>query len=161
MSSKICRLGIDLGGTKTEVIILDSEDREIHRRRVTTPRKSGADEYHGILINLYGLITATIKCVPREANLTIGIGISSGEMVAGNVGGERRMEYTVIGDPVNLAARLQALTKEWRTPVLLSEHTQRFLDEKTADVQPRERITVRGKQKPTLVFELRGLVAVE
>jgi hypothetical protein len=41
--------------------------------------------------------------------------------------------------------------------VLLSEHTQRFLDEKTADVQPRERITVRGRQKPTLVFELRGV----
>jgi fructokinase len=75
MPTTIYRLGIDLGGTKTEVIILDSEDREIHRRRVATPRKSGADEYRGILTNLNELITAAIKCVPREADLTIGIGI--------------------------------------------------------------------------------------
>jgi len=75
MPKNIFRLGIDLGGTKTEVIILDSEDREIHRRRVATPRISGADEYRGILTNLNELITATIKGVPPETDLTIGIGI--------------------------------------------------------------------------------------
>jgi len=75
MTTKIYRLEIHLGGTKTEAIILDSEGREIHRRRVATPRRSGADEYRGILMNLCELITAAIKCVLREANLTIGIGI--------------------------------------------------------------------------------------
>ena len=40
-------------------------------------------------------------------------------LLAGNVGGKERLEYTGIGDPVNLAARLESLTKEWKTPVLL------------------------------------------
>jgi adenylate cyclase len=56
--------------------------------------------------------------------LTIGVGISSGEMVAGNIGGQARIEYTVTGDPVNLASRLQSLPKEWGKSVLLSEETQ-------------------------------------
>lgn len=89
--------------------------------------------------------------------ITIGVGISSGEMLAGNVGGKERLEYTVIGDPVNLAARLESLTKEWKTPVLLSEHTQELLDGSTAQTQPRDRVTVKGKTQPTLVYELQGV----
>jgi adenylate cyclase len=89
--------------------------------------------------------------------ITIGVGISSGEMLAGNVGGKERLEYTVIGDPVNLAARLESLTKEWKTPVLLSEHTQALLDGSTAKTTPRDRVTVKGKTQPTLVYELQGV----
>ncbi len=86
--------------------------------------------------------------------LTIGVGISSGEMVAGNIGGTERLEYTVIGDPVNLAARLESLTKEWGQTVLLSEDTERLIQPKSEAIQPCQQVRVKGKEKSTLVYKL-------
>lgn len=84
--------------------------------------------------------------------LAIGIGVATGPMIAGNVGGLERLEYTVIGDPVNLAARLQALTKELNAPILLSDAVYAQLGRYAPLATPLQTITVRGKSTPTLVY---------
>ena len=83
-------------------------------------------------------------------------GINTGEMVVGNVGGYGRFNYTVIGDSVNLGARLESANKEFGTSIMISEYTY----EKVKDfVNVRElgTIIVKGKTKPVRVYELKGL----
>ena len=85
--------------------------------------------------------------------LEIGVGINSGEMVAGNVGSESIMSYTVIGDQVNLGARLESLNKDYGTRILISEATRRLLDG-PFEVRPLGAVTVKGKTKPVDIYEV-------
>jgi adenylate cyclase len=85
--------------------------------------------------------------------LDIGIGINTGDMVAGNLGSESIMSYTVIGDNVNLGARLESLTRNFQTRIIISDATRRAL-KGSYDTRALGAVTVKGKTQPVQVFEV-------
>ncbi len=96
----------------------------------------------------------------NRPELKIGVGINSGEMIFGNIGSERRMDFTVIGDNVNLAARLEGATKELKASIVISDATYQRIAP-LAQVRELGTIYVKGKDVPIRVYELVGMAGKE
>ncbi len=91
------------------------------------------------------------KASPDRMKLAIGIGVNHGDVIVGNIGHPQRMEFTVLGDGVNLAARLESATKQFHMDILVGEAAEKLTHDQFV-YRAVDLLTFKGKTKPVEVF---------
>ena len=104
------------------------------------------------MVQMLGTLNRAWAAAGRPV-LDIGIGINSGDMIAGNIGSSAVMSYTVIGDNVNLGARLESLNKDYGTRIIISDATRIRLAARYP-LRPLGEVVVKGKSQPVAIFEV-------
>lgn len=92
---------------------------------------------------------------PEGRNINIGIGVNTGEMVVGNMGAEKRFDYTVLGDSVNLGSRVESINKQYGTKIIITEFTKAEISDEFV-TRYLDKVAVKGKTEPVKIYELIG-----
>jgi adenylate cyclase len=103
-------------------------------------------------------VNAWLKEQGYGEGFRMGIGLNSGQLMVGNIGSERRMEYTTIGDTVNTASRIEGLTKGTPFPLFLSDSTRELLHNEPDDLVFIDELEIRGRSEKVKMYALTGLV---
>lgn len=111
-------------------------------------------EQHAVYAALRMQEALTVFNKENNTSLVVGIGIHTGNVIVGNVGSKERLNYTVLGDTVNLASRIESLTKKYGVGILITEEVKNKIDDKDIVMRKLDIITVKGKTEATVLYEV-------
>jgi adenylate cyclase len=117
------------------------------------PREDHPDRALACAVDMHASVAALRAS--GAADLSIGVGLNSGSAVVGNMGSAERFDYTVVGDAVNLASRLEGLTKKYGVFCLVGEQTRAQASDRYR-FRELDLVRVKGREQPVAIFELLG-----